>query len=194
MFSRAVTNWQKPDDQISFLARPQSVNDADSARTQLKEFNKDLTSIIRAYVKSVKDVRSWREQVAGLAASDPSRTNYQVAADREADTIDHKREQVRAHYARWCPYMQHFCEAWSMFGNEVDDRSIDEYLACCRETTETIREAFLGGFLNADHIAHLNASLEFFEATMVQMQFCQDRARRTKEEREREEEREKKYE
>ena len=125
-----------------------------------------------------------------MAANDPARRNYQVAADSEAGTIEHKREHVHAHYARWCPYMQHFCKAWSMFGKEVDDRSIDKYLACCQETTETIREALQGGFLDADHIAHLNASLEFFEATMVQMQFCQDRARRTKEEREREEERE----
>jgi hypothetical protein len=125
VFSHAVTTWQRsdePDDQISFLARPQSVNDADGATIQLKEFNKDLISIIRACLKSVKDVRSWREQAAGMAVSDPSRVNYQVAADAEADTIEHKREQVRAHYARWCPYMQRFCEAWSMFGKEVDDR------------------------------------------------------------------------
>jgi hypothetical protein len=155
----------------------------------LKEFNKDLTSIIRAYVKSVKDVRSWREQAAGMAVSDPSRMNYQVAADAEADTIEHKREQVRAHYARWCPYMQRFCEAWSMSGKEVDDCSTDDYLACCRETMETIHEALQGGILSENYIAHLNASMEFFEGTIRQMQFCQDRARRTKEEREREEER-----
>ena len=55
---------------------------------------------------------------------------------------------------------------------------------------ETIHESLQGGFLSENYIAHLNAGMEFFEGTIGQMQFCQDRARRTKEEREREEEKE----
>jgi hypothetical protein len=38
-FTRAVMNWQRPsesDEQVSFLSQPQSINDADAARTRLK--------------------------------------------------------------------------------------------------------------------------------------------------------------
>ena len=149
-----------------------------------------MIGIVRVYVQYIKHVRGWREQAAAMAPNNSSRSRYQTAADAEASSMEYKLEQVKEHYAHWCPYMQLFCEAWYHVGSEVEARSIEDYLTCCRETQETIREALHAGFLNESRTKHLRDSLQFFEDTVAQMQLCQDQARRTKEEREKEEEKE----
>ena len=186
-------NWQRPnerDEQVCYLSRPQSINDADAAKAQLKELNNDLVEVVRAYVRSIEHVRSWREQADRMAADDPSRRRHQTAADTEADATEYKRDGVLKQYAVWCPYMQQFCEALSLFEKDIDDCSADDYLKCCRETMEAIDEALHGAFLGEGHVAHLKSSAEFLEGMIRYLRFHQERARRTKEEREREVDRE----
>ena len=86
--------------------------------------------------------------------------------------------------------MQHFCEAWSEFGAEVEDRSLEEYLSCCQENVATARETLQGGILNEGYTAHLRGNMEYLEDVIGQIQSRQEQAQRTKEEREREEEKE----
>ena len=114
-FLHAIINWQGSSDsneQFNFLPKPQSVNDVSVARIQLADLNRDLLSIIRAYVQSIQTVRRYKEQMATMAYNDPSRHTIQILADTEAGSVEHKLEQVRKHHAQWCPDMQLFCEAW----------------------------------------------------------------------------------
>ena len=98
-----------------------------------------------------------------MAADDPARRRYQTAADTEADATEYKLEGVLKQYAAWCPYMQQFCEALSLFEKDIDDRSVDDYLKCCRETRETISDALRAKFLGDGHAAHVKESAEFLE-------------------------------
>jgi hypothetical protein len=114
-----------------------------------------------------------------MGADDPLKRRYQTAADTEADATEYKREGVLKQYAVWCPYMQQFCEALSLFEKDIDDRSVDDYLKCCRETRETISDALHAKFLGDSHATHLKESAEFLEGMIRYLQFHQERARST---------------
>ena len=192
-FTQAVMNWQRSDErdeQVCYLSRPQSINDADAAKSRLKDMNVYLVDIVRVYVTSIDNVRSWREQADRVAADSTARQRYQTAADNEAGTTDEKRRKVLKQYAECCPYVQQFCEALFVFEKDIDDRSIDDYLECCKETMEAINETLRGAFLSEGHIIHMKSSAEFLEGMIRHLRHHQECARKTKEECEREEERE----
>jgi hypothetical protein len=191
-FAHEVMNWKKSDvsyHQIYCRPTPTSLNDADAAKSQLKETNVLVKDLVNIFTASLRNIRDWTEAARAWALP-AERKIYQDAVDSESSILQDKRNAILQHYAVWCPYVQQFCEALHSFHEEIDERSIDEFIECCKQTAKTIQGLLQGVKMTEAHEDHLRGSMEFLEGMVAVLRGRQERARKTKENRERDEEKE----
>jgi hypothetical protein len=171
MFQQTIRTWEQAGtsvDRVAYMNPPGSASDLSATNLQLTEHYRDVGSLARLYAQIVERIRSGREQAQRLARHDGRRRELQEAANFEEATLGHKLERVKTEYTRWYPYVRAFCEGWSLYADAVEESLIERYLACCRETHETIREVLQAGFLDRDHVEYLNTNLQSLEDTEIQ--------------------------
>jgi hypothetical protein len=145
--------------------------------------------LVEVYTTSVAKIQSWTETASTHALSF-ERQRCQAAADNESSVLQDKHNAVFKQYAAWCSYLQQFCAALQLFHEMIDDRSMEGFLECCEQTTQTIKGLLSGVTLSEAHEAHMRYSAEFLDGLIEVLRGRQEHARKTQEERERDEERE----
>jgi hypothetical protein len=191
-FVQSVMNWHRTDpstEDIKYLTPPTSINDGDAARLQLEEKNILVDDRLTIYAVSLMNIQNWTE-AARANAHNPEGKRYQAAAENEKVVKDDKYRNIFREYAEWCPYLQQFCEALLMFGEDVADKSIVVYMTCCEQTMKVIDRLTKELNLNADHKEYLRERHEVLEQMTVTLLARHQRASKALEELEKEQEKE----